>query len=206
MRVDDLIARVQPVKHGFGPMKVEAEAVVAGRTASESLDLAKNLLDSPVHQARMVGTFILGMISAQSPEAFALLLETVSHDPDWRVQEILAMAFDIYCEQAGYETSLPVIKQWLSHTNPNLRRAASEGLRIWTARPYFRENPAVAISLLSALRADPSAYVRKSAGNALRDISRTYPDMVKQELAEWDLSDKRVLFTYRRAARMLEGE
>jgi HEAT repeat protein len=204
--MDDLIARVEPIQHGFGPMKVEAEAIVAGRTTAESLEFAKTLLESPVHQARMVGTFILGMISAQTPEAFALMLETVSHDPDWRVQEILAMAFDAYCEQTGYETALPIIQQWLSHTNPNVRRAASEGLRIWTARPFFRDNSALAISLLSALRADPSAYVRKSAGNALRDISREHPDLVRRELAGWDLTDKHTAFTYRRAARLLLGE
>jgi 3-methyladenine DNA glycosylase AlkD len=205
MGIDDLIARVESVKHGFGPIKAEAEALVVGHTASDSLEIAKALLDSPIVQARMLATFILGMISAQTPEAFALMLETVSHDPSWRVQEILAQAFDIYCAQTGYETSLPVIRQWLAHTNPNVRRAASEGLRIWTARPFFRDNPALAVALLSALRADPSEYVRKSAGNALRDISRKHPELVRQELAGWDLSDKKVAQTHKLAGRFLGG-
>jgi HEAT repeat protein len=198
-----IIARVQTVQQGFGPIKAEAQAIVESNLAAESLAIAKELLQSPVHQARMLATFILGMISHQSPEAFALMLETVSHDPDWRVQEILAQAFDLYCANTGYEISLPVIQQWLQHTNPNVRRAASEGLRIWTARPYFRNNPHVAVALLSPLRADPSEYVRKSVGNALRDISRKHPDLVRGELSTWDLSDKHIAFTHKLASRFL---
>ena len=77
----------------------------------------------------MLATFMLGMIADKSPEAFALLLETVSTDPDRRVQEVLAQAFDQYCTNEGYAPVLSVIEQWLDHTNPNVRRAAVEGPR-----------------------------------------------------------------------------
>ena len=96
-----------------------------------------------------------------------LLRQRVSLDKDWRVQETLAKAFDGYCKDSGYEKSLPVIEDWLSDENPNVRRAVTEGLRIWTGRDYFREHPEVAIKLLSRLKADESEYVRKSVGNAL---------------------------------------
>jgi 3-methyladenine DNA glycosylase AlkC len=52
-----------------------------------------------------------------------------------------------------------------------VRRAAAEGPRIWTTRACFKDHPEVAVSLLSALKDDESEYVRKSVGNALRDIS-----------------------------------
>ena len=94
------------------------------------------------------------------------------------MQETLAKAFDGYCKDSGYEKSLLVIEDWLSDENPNVRRAVTEGLRIWTGRDYFREHPEVAIKLLSRLKADESEYVRKSVGNALRDISRKNKDLI----------------------------
>ena len=198
-----IIAHVQTVLHGFGPIKTEAQGLVSANTAYDNLLMAKELLESPHYQARMLATFILGMIAHRSPEAFALLLETVSYDPDWHVQEILAQAFDQYCTNEGYAPVLSVIEQWLNHTNPNVRRAAAEGPRIWTTRPYFRDNPQIAIAFLSPLRNDESEYVRKSVGNALRDISRKHAELVRDELATWDLSDKRTAFTHKLAARFL---
>lgn len=94
------------------------------------------------------------------------------------MQEILAMAFDNHCAIIGYETALPLIKEWLNNDCINVRRAVTEGLRIWTSRPYFKDNPNVAIELLSTRKEDESEYVRKSVGNALRDISKKYPELV----------------------------
>ncbi len=128
----------------------------------------------------------------------------VSRDQDWRVQETLAKAFDQYCKDNGYETSLLVIKDWLADANPNVRRAVTEGLRIWTGRDYFREHPEAAIKLLSPLKADESEYVRKSVGNALRDISRKHKDLIRKELGSWDISDKHVHQTYKLASKFLK--
>jgi 3-methyladenine DNA glycosylase AlkC len=198
-----IIERVRAVERGFGPIKSEAQRLVGEETTSESLLIGKELLESEYYQVRMLAAFMLGMIADKSAEAFAILLETVSMDPDWRVQEVLAKAFDQYCTNEGYAPVLSVIEQWLGHTNPNVRRAAVEGPRIWTTRPFFRENPQRAIALLSALKSDESEYVRKSVGNALRDISRKHAELVRGELATWDLSDERTAFTYRLAARFL---
>ena len=68
--------------------------------------------------------------------------DEVSKDDNWRVQEVLAKAFDEYCKSKGYENSISVIDEWLRSDNPNTRRAVIEGLRIWTSRPYFKENSA----------------------------------------------------------------
>ena len=57
------------------------------------------------------------------------------------MQEVLAMAFDNHCKIIGYETALPLIEEWLNSDYANVRRAVSEGLRIWTSRPYFKDNP-----------------------------------------------------------------
>ena len=127
----------------------------------------------------------------------------MSLDKDWRVQEILAQAFDQYCKDSGYEKSLPVIKDWLADANPNVGRAVTEGL-LWKTWDCFREHPEAAIKLLSQLRADDSEYVRKSVGNALRDISRKHKDLVRKELQGWDISDKHIQQTYKLASKFLD--
>ncbi len=95
---------------------------------------------------------------------------------------------------------MPIIDAWLADEHPNARRAASEGLRPWTSkrRAYFAQRPDEAIRRLAALRADPSEYVRHSAGNALRDIRRAHPALVDGETTTWNLDDPRERFTYER--------
>jgi len=85
----------------------------------------------------------------------------------------------------------------------NVRRAVTEGLRIWTSRPYFKEHPEQAVQLLSQLKDDPSEYVRKSTGNALRDISRKHPDLVRAELKKWDMDDTHTIQTYKLASKFI---
>ena len=87
--------------------------------------------------------------------------DEVSKDANWRVQEVLAKAFDEFCKNTGYEKALPTIDEWLQAANPNTRRAVTEGLRIWTSKPYFKENPNEAIKRIANLKEDSSEYVRK---------------------------------------------
>jgi 3-methyladenine DNA glycosylase AlkC len=202
--IDKLIQRVQKTQHGFLDIQKAADEVVAGRVAGESLRLAKQLFVSEIYQVRSLATFILGRLAASSDPIVTFLKERVSRDKDWRVQEILAKAFDRYCADVGYENALPVIEEWLSDSHPNVRRAVTEGLRIWTGRPYFKNHPDVAIRMLSRLRGDRSDYVRKSVGNALRDISKKHKDLVSIELLGWDTTDKAVAQTHKLASKFLQ--
>ena len=52
-------------------------------------------------------------------------------------------------------------------------------------------------------RGDESEYFRKSVGNALRDISKKYPEQVKAELDTWDLSSKKVMQVYKLAGKLV---
>ena len=113
------------------------------------------------------------------------------------------MAFDNHCKMIGYDVALPFIKEWLNSDCANVRRAVSEGLRIWISRPYFRDHPQIAIQLLSAHRGDTSEYVRKSVGNALKDISKKYPELISAELNSWDLSSKEIKQVYKLASKFL---
>lgn len=204
--IEKLIQRVQKTRHGFTDIKRAADEITAGNTTKDSLRLAKKLFASEVHQVRMLATLVFGRLAEKSNESLNLLRSRVSKDVDWRVQEMLAQAFDRYCADVGYERALPVIEDWLADPNPNVRRAVTEGLRIWTARPYFHDHPEVAVQLLSQLRNDESEYVRKSVGNALRDISRKHNELVRIELQRWDTADKRVAQTHKLASKFLQNK
>jgi len=195
--IEKLIQRVQKTQHGFLDIQKAADEVADGQPAKESLRIAKQLFVSDIYQARSLATFILGRLAANLTKSLEFLKRRVSQDNDWRVQEILAKAFDRYCADVGYEQALSVIKEWLADSSPNVRRAVTEGLRIWTGRPYFQDHPEVAIQLLSQLRNDESEYVRKSVGNALRDISKKHKELIRIELQQWDIANKRIEQTHK---------
>ena len=203
--IEKLIQRIRETQHGFLDIQKAADEVVAGHANKESLRISKQLFASEIYQDRTLATFILGRLGAHSAESLEFLRRRVSQDSDWRVQEILAKAFDRYCADVGYEQALPVIKEWLADSSPNVRRAVTEGLRIWTGRPYFRDYPEVAIQLLSQLRDDESDYVQKSVGNAMRDISKKHKELVRNELQRWDITNKRIGQTHKLASRFLQN-
>jgi HEAT repeat protein len=198
-----LIRRVEQTTSGFADIRRAADETVATASPTRVRALADELVASPVYQARMLAIYLYGHAALTNTDCLQALRLQVSRDPDWRVQEILAQAFDLYCKGIGYANALPTITDWLEDAHANVRRAVTEGLRIWTARPYFREHPDQAIALLSARRADPSDYVRRSAGNALRDISKKHAALVAAALATWDLAQPGVAQTYALASRFI---
>ena len=157
---------------------------------------------SNVYQVRMYSVFLFGYLSEQD-DVLTFMRDEVSKDDNWRVQEVLAKAFDEFCKQTGYEKALPTIDEWLKNNNPNTRRAVTEGLRIWTSRPYFKENPDEAIKRIATLKEDSSEYVRKSVGNSLRDISKKFPELIKAELSNWKLDSREIKQVYELASRRL---
>ena len=193
----------QQVSSGFLPLRKEAKRFTQAHTPATCITVANTLLDSEIHQVRALATFILGYLAAKSGEAMAMLQNRVAQDKDWRVQEILAKAFDQYCADRGYQQALPVIQAWLAHNNPNMRRAVTEGLRIWTGRPYFKQHPEEAVKILSQHKDDPSEYVRRSVGNALKDISKKHPQLVQAETDRWEMRDKKIRYTYKFASKYL---
>ena len=125
--------------------------------------LAFSAYNSNTYQVRMYGVFLFGYLSEQN-DILTFMRDEVSKDDNWRVQEVLAKAFDEFCKNTGYEKALPIIDEWLENDNPN-----------------------EAIRRIVALKEDPSEYVRKSVGNALRDISKKFPELIKDEVNNWKL-------------------
>ncbi|MDU2565989.1 MAG: DNA alkylation repair protein [Anaerococcus sp.] len=191
------------IEHGF---KEEEKRALEDYKSSDNQYIKKLALlayKSNVYQVRMYGVFLLGHLS-DDDEILTFMRDEVSKDDNWRVQEVLAKTFDEFCKKIGYEKALPIIDEWLENDNPNTRRAVTEGLRIWTSRPYFKENPNEAIERLVNLKEDSSEYVRKSVGNALRDISKKFPELIKNELVSWNLQSKEINQVYKLASKFID--
>ena len=205
--MDQYIERLEKefsqVSNGFKNEEQRAKTDFDTNDRSYIKELAYAAYRSEVYQVRMYGVFLFGHLS-EDVEILNYMRESVSKDENWRVQEVLAKAFDEFCKRTGFEKSLPVIDSWLQDKNSNTRRAVTEGLRIWTSRPYFKENPEEAIRRLTDLKNDPSEYVRKSVGNALRDISKKHSALVAAELNTWDLSSKEIHQVYKLASKFIE--
>lgn len=200
--VEGLEREFSAIERGFLREQRRARSDYASFDPEQARRVAFLAYRSEVYQVRMYAVFLLGHLSQES-DVLSFLRDDVSADSNWRVQEVLAKAFDDFCAVRGYEAALPVIDEWLSNPRPNVRRAVTEGLRIWTSRPYFRDHPGDAITRLSKLRSDASEYVRKSVGNALRDISKKHPELVAAELRTWSLETTEVAQVYRLASTLI---
>lgn len=191
------------IENGFKEQESRAFADYKAKGAAHCKELAYLAYSSKLYQVRMYAVFLFGHLS-DSEEILAFMRDEVSKDENWRVQEVLAKAFDEFCKKIGYEQALLTIDEWLKNGNANAKRAVSEGLRIWTNRPYFKDNPDEAIRRLSSLKEDESKYLRKSVGNALKDISKKFPNLVKAELDSWDLASKEAMQTYKFASKFIK--
>ena len=172
------LSGIIPEKDSLKLVKSEAKAYYKTHAAEECYKMGMELYKSDNFQIQEVGVFLLGYSAHEYKNALSFMKDTVSLNESWKVQEILAMTFDV-------------------------RRAASEGLRVWTSRDYFKDNPKTAIELLAANREDESEYVRKSVGNAIRDISKKFPDLVSEEINSWDQKSKRCGQVYKLATKFL---
>lgn len=190
------------IENGFKEEEKRAFADYKSNDNEYNKKLAFLAYKSNVYQVRMYGVFLFGYLSADE-KILIFMRDEVSKDDNWRVQEVLAKAFDEFCKKNGYENSLSIIDKWLESGNPNTRRAVTEGLRIWTSRPYFKENPNEAIRRIASLKEDMSDYVRKSVGNALRDISKKFPELIEAELNSWELASKEINQVYKLASKFI---
>ena len=191
------------IENGFKTEESRALQDFQSHDFAYSRALAFEAYQSPVYQVRMYGVFLFGYLS-EDKEILHFMKEEITKDENWRVQEILAKSFDTYCKKIGMEKALPTITEWLQSPEPNARRAVTEGLRIWTSRAYFKDHPEEAIQRLAALKEDPSEYVRKSVGNALRDISKKFPDFIRKEIESWSLDSKESKQVYHLASRFIK--
>ena len=204
MGINEILNNILHVENGFQHIIDGADEIYSANSKEQCFEVALELFRNDAYQARMLATTILGRLAIEDNDALRFLKEQVSTDKNWRVQEMLAKAFDEICKNRGYDKCFCLIENWLDDDNPNVVRAVTEGLRIWTSRPFFKENPSLAIALIAKHKAHESEYLRKSVGNALRDISKKHAELIRNEVLQWDLSNPRILFNYKLAAKLLK--
>lgn len=87
------------------------------------------------------------------------------------------------------EATFAALRSWVDDPDVHVRRLVSEGTRPllpWGQRlDALRTDPSPTLPLLEALRADPSAYVRRSVANHLNDIAKDHPALVVDTCAAW---------------------
>ena len=105
------------------------------------------------------------------------------------------------------EATLAVMRRWADDADEHVRRLASEGSRPrlpWGGSlPALIADPSPTLPILTALRADPSLYVRKSVANHLNDITKNHPELVLDFVANWDRTDAGTAWIVRHALRTL---
>ena len=110
------------IENGFKEEEKISLADYQSNNNAYTKELAFLAFKSNVYQVRMYSVFLFGYLSEQD-DILAFMRDEVSKDDNWRVQEVLAKAFDEFCKKIGYEKALPVIDEWLKNTNPNTSRA-----------------------------------------------------------------------------------
>ena len=60
------------------------------------------------------------------------------------------------------------------------------------------------IQRLAAVKEHSGKYVRKSVGNALRDISKKFPDFICKEVETWSLDSKEIKQVYHLASKFIK--
>ena len=99
-------------ENGFKEQESRALADYKAKGAAHCKELAYLAYGSKLYQVRMYAVFLFGYLS-DSEEILAFMRDEVSKDENWRVQEVLAKAFDEFCKKIGYEQALLTIDEWL---------------------------------------------------------------------------------------------
>ncbi|WP_442591944.1 hypothetical protein ACSBL2_12025 [Pedobacter sp. AW31-3R] len=123
MDIQVIVDGLNNIKHGFKHIMLVGDEIFAAEVL-DHYGVAIGMLTGESYQARMLGTYVLGLLAPVDQRALISLREVVFGEEHWRVQEMLAKAFDSYCAALGYEFALPEMDSWLSDTDPKLNRAA----------------------------------------------------------------------------------
>ncbi|WP_328592068.1 DNA alkylation repair protein [Burkholderia sp. USMB20] len=103
--------------------------------------------------------------------------------------------------------ALATMEAWSHDADDAVRRLASEGSRPrlpWSFRlREIEADPALAARILDTLRADPSAYVRRSVANHLNDVAKSHPAWVLDCAERWGDDHPHTRWIVRHALRTL---
>lgn len=164
-----------------------------------------------VHKSDSVrcwAAYIVGFNTLLSIHQKLEQIQVFAADSHFGVREISWMAVreDVtkYLDEA-----IPILQEWSTHSDPNIRRFASESIRpngVWCKKiDRLKLNPEIALGILENLKSDPSKYVQDSVANWLNDASKTRPDFVSGLCEKWskDSPTKETQYIIKRALRSI---
>ena len=98
---------------------------------------------------------------------------------DWKEREVAASIL-VEVSKNKPDDIVGEMFRWADHSNPNVRRTASEGLR-----GVARKNPELVLPVIAKLKADEHLYVKKSVANILRNAGNYHPAFVLSVCEQW---------------------
>jgi 3-methyladenine DNA glycosylase AlkC len=146
------------------------------------------LATHPSDSVRCWAAYMIGHNRGLSLEKKLTSIRPFAADAHFGVREIAWMALRESITKELMK-SLIILNDWVYDNDANIRRFAIESTRpqgVWAKHiTELKENPAMALSLLEAVKSDPAKYVQDSVGNWLNDASKTNPDWVRQICGTW---------------------
>lgn len=134
------------------------------------------------------GCFLVGALPDLDLPVRLEAIRPFADDPHFGVREWAWMAIRPHLA-ADVPRSVALLTPWTAAPSEGLRRFACEALRprgVWCAHlGTLKREPALALPILNALRADASVYVQDSVANWLNDAGKDQPQWVRTLCAQW---------------------
>ncbi|MGB4958130.1 MAG: DNA alkylation repair protein [Saprospiraceae bacterium] len=161
------------------------------------------LRDSGIKDQNLAFIFLADIITSNGLDDIEAAIPAIERMTQFVSFEYAGRAFIIRYP----ERMMNQMQVWARHSNPNVRRFASEGCRPrlpWGLQlKSFVDDPSPIIPVLELLKNDPSEYVRKSVANNLNDISKDHPNLVTNIIRKWKGSSVRTDHICKHAARTM---
>lgn len=152
-------------------------------------DFIKWLQTDNADMARCWAAYIIGKNPKIQLNEKLKMIQHFAADKHFGVREISWMAVRKDIIDNMYE-SISLLSTWTSSEDENIRRFASEATRprgVWCEHiEILKQNPEMALDILTPLNSDESKYVQNSVANWLNDTGKTNPDFVVQLCSEWE--------------------
>ncbi|MCI0691835.1 DNA alkylation repair protein [candidate division KSB1 bacterium] len=168
-------------------------AVELAESQRNEAALIAALSASPAEKIRGVAAFVIPILY---PDNLKKQLEwlhfTGALEGTWP-RELSATILHNLIIRHGVTAVFPLVREWIKHENPAVRRLATEAFRprgVMLAHINdLKEDPSPLKTILEPLLDDPSDYVQKSVANNLNDISKDNPGIILEWTKEWNTPD-----------------